>query len=136
MAEKKHKWTHDDDVALEAAINLLLPLMAHFREAANRNESNWWDAVAGRLAPGLLVTGGACRCRWAKIRENRAADEAKKAERVAVTEPDAWAAAAERIEEYERSLSEHTLDRVDLLVDAMTALCAKVDRLCDAWGVK
>ena len=28
MAEKKHKWTHDDDVALEAAINLLLPLMA------------------------------------------------------------------------------------------------------------
>ena len=56
MAEKKHKWTHDDDVALEAAINLLLPLMAHFREAANRNESNWWDAVAGRLAPGLLVT--------------------------------------------------------------------------------
>lgn len=144
-----HKWRPEDEAALEAAIDVLTPLMAHYERQMGHGRA-WWDAVAGRLAPEVLVTGAACKRRWAILiarREAVAATAAAKAAELlpanAVPPPeDAWTRTVRRVEEYEATVAERTLEATTENAAMLTQIQvsqARIEgmltRLCRAWDV-
>ena len=123
----RHTWTNDDDTALRWAVEACLPL----RDAmAGQPRSVWWAAVCGRL--GLVdVSPDAARSRWGRLKGARTVvflghDR--------TDESDAWEAVARQVEEYEATVLQQARDGVDLLVERVTVLCERVDRLCAIAG--
>jgi hypothetical protein len=93
----RNYWTPEQEEKLLATVDILrekLPKRVRF-----------WSAVAGALAPDILVTADACRCRWERVAKNRA-EQAAEAERP--TDEDAWRETIAKMEEYE----EDNWDRV------------------------
>lgn len=69
VSRTRHTWTEDDDIALLVAIDDVGGLAEHY-ERQGYARVHWWDAVAGALhkrRPTTVVTGSACRARWARI---------------------------------------------------------------------
>lgn len=87
-----------DENKLYDTVKECIPLMEHY-EQQGYNKTAWWDAVAGRMLPDVLVTGNACRHRWNLIRK-RAEKEPKK------DYSKQWEVVEQRVEEYEQSLIE------------------------------
>lgn len=107
---KFHKWSEEDDRTLLKAIDDCAPIFEHFKQQGSTySEWNAWDAVAGRLLPGICVTGAACRRRIDVIRETEQNE-------------DAWKATIEKVNAYERDLSETTFDGVSELLGNIDAL--------------
>lgn len=93
----RNYWTTEQEERLLAVVDMLrdkLPKRVRF-----------WSAVAGALAPDILVTADACRCRWERVAKARA-QQAAEAERTG--DEDAWRATIEKVEEYE----EDNFDRI------------------------
>lgn len=146
-----HRWTAADEDALEAAMEALTPLLAHYERQRGHGRA-WWDAVAGRLAPAVLVTGAACMRRWELITERRQGDLERAAEAAKRTESDSaaggtlgvmtWEVLAQRVDDYERTVGEATLETATALAAQVTQIQrsqARLERLttalCRAWGI-
>lgn len=93
----RHAWTDAEDETLLTTVDKL-------REVLPRSV-RFWSAVVGSLAPALVVTADAARCRWDKVARARAVTAAE-AERPA--DEDGWTKAIAKMEEYE----EDNLDRI------------------------
>jgi len=102
MIRKVHDWNESDEALLSQAVMDLDPLREQYAERGIPTK-DFWSAVAGRIAPQVVVTGKACRERWGTIEAKRKATEQP-------AEPDAWAQVAARVEQYERDLGEATYD--------------------------
>lgn len=117
---KKHTWSEHDDKLLLKSIEDCSPLFDHFREQSpSYNDNAVWDAIAGRMIPHVVVTGAACKRRYARITEDR---------------PDAWKTVSDMVNAYERDLAETTFDGVadilssmDLLLDVVSSLVKQND---------
>lgn len=161
MIRKLHEWTEAEETALSQAVMDLDALRAEY-EARGVPAREFWSAVAGRLAPGVCVTGKACRERWKAIQDRMKQDLEKM--------DDVWEQLAVRVEVYERELGEATYDaaaetlrRIGLVGEGVTSIIgamadcqalndvaqsvavnhaallrveAKVDRMLAEWGVK
>lgn len=123
--KKCHAWTESDDKLLKKAIEDCEQLFTYYKEQnKSYNDSNVWDAIAGRLLPGICVTGAACRRRWEIINKKE----------------DAWKKASELVDKHERELNETTFDGVsellgnmDALFERLTQMEIKIDGLKDLW---
>ena len=102
MIRKNHDWTDADEALLSQAVMDLDPLREQYEERGIPTKE-FWSAVAGRIAPQVVVTGKACRERWCTI-------EARRKAALGEGERDAWADVADRVEQYERELGEATYD--------------------------
>lgn len=102
MTRRHHVWTDDDVQALSTAIKEQQPMLDHY--LAQGTKGGWWDAVAGAVfkASGFVVTGKACQRKYA--------DEMKRAANDGSAPNNAWAKIAERVEAYERDLTETMYD--------------------------
>jgi hypothetical protein len=117
---KKHTWSEQDDRLLLKSIEDCTPLFDHFRgQSGQYSENAVWDAIAGRMLPSVVVTGAACKRRYARITDER---------------PDAWKAVSDMVNAYERDLAETTFDGVfeirssmDLLFDMVSSLVKQND---------
>lgn len=126
--KKCHKWSSEDDSKLKTAIEECSPIFEHYREQnKSYNESNAWDAVAGRLLPGVCVTGAACRRRWEILKE----DEQKE---------DSWKQVSDVVDKYERDLMETTFDGVsemlgnqDAIFERLKTIELKLNKLLSMW---
>jgi len=123
-----HAWTSFDDAALEQSVRDCKDLFIFYtegRQNGSYGEGNAWDAVAGRLAPTIVVTGAACKRRFEVLQERRRDASA------ALT--DGWADAMQAVQDYEQSLLErlHGLteqmdDRVFRMECALAAICKEL----------
>jgi len=147
MSRTRHTWTDVDNEALLEAIEACEPLREHYANQRGTKgvAGSWWDAVAGRLAPGLLVTGAACRNRYRRIEDERQAAlaAADAAEDPPDLPPTRWDVVALQVEEYERTVGEVTLDTVTETAARLHALDRSVQRiermvlaLCREWDVE
>jgi len=114
---KSHKWTEEDEQRLIKAIEECMPLMEHYTNQGY-SKKNWWDAVAGKLLPDVIVTGAACARYFQRIKER---DQA--------TKDEAWDRVANQMLDYERDLQEATYDKV-------VKLEVVIRKLCEAWGIE
>lgn len=64
MTVQIHRWTDEDDAALEAAVGTMAA-------AGVPPKADLWSAIVGRLAPALLVTPEAARARYYRLTERR-----------------------------------------------------------------
>ena len=123
---KKHTWSEQDDRLLLKSIEDCTPLFDHFRgQSGQYSENAVWDAIAGRMLPSVVVTGAACKRRYARITEER---------------PDAWKQVADMVNTYERDLAETTFDGVteilasmDVLLEVISGIHAEVLSLKKMW---
>jgi hypothetical protein len=114
---KIHKWTKEDETKLLDAIQTCTPLMEHYQRQG-RNIENWWDGVAGRLLPGIQVTGGACRRRYLLIQERK--KDARATEEEETT--DKWELTKQMVEEYEAEVSERLQENLQSLLHISTSI--------------
>jgi len=112
-----HKWTKEDETKLLDAIQTCTPLMEHYQRQG-RNIENWWDGVAGRLLPGIQVTGGACRRRYLLIQERK--KDARATEQEETT--DKWELTKQMVEEYEAEVSERLQENLQSLLHISTSI--------------
>ena len=112
MAEK---WTTDDESRLIQAISECYPLIEYYKGRGYK-KVNWWDTVAGKLAPELLVTGRACERRWLDIRSRP----------VQPTVVDRWLEVAAAVDNYERELQEVTYDLVESIDNKLSIICREL----------
>jgi hypothetical protein len=111
---KKHVWTKEDDDLLLKSIEECMPLFEHFREqGSSYSEINAWDAVAGRMVKNIIVTGMACKRRYNRIKDKK---------------KDSWKLATEKINAYERDISEATFDNTSEMLKKMEALLQVVNQ--------
>jgi len=124
---KAHAWTSFDDAALEQAVRDLAGLFVFYSSGQNSSyrEGNAWDAVAGRIAPNVLVTGAACRRRFEILQARRA--------EVNAASTDGWADAVQAVSDYEQSLlerihgvQEQLDDRIFRMECALAAICKEL----------
>jgi hypothetical protein len=123
---KKHVWTKEDDELLLKSIEECKPLFDHFRgQGGQYSENDVWNSIAGRMLPSVVVTGAACKRRYARIIEER---------------PDAWKQVADMVNAYERDLAETTFDGVaeilasmDILLEVMSGIHTEVLSLKKMW---
>jgi hypothetical protein len=121
-----HRWTDEDDAALEAAVLALASGLPP--------KADLWSAVVGRLAPELLVTPQAARSRYGRIVEARqeAARQQARAEaqeeiaRVESQRPDAWQAISQRIEELEQEQADRIEETVRRIYEEQEAISARL----------
>jgi hypothetical protein len=135
---RNHNWTEADEAALTAAVEALQPLMDHYANNVGSAGAvtGWWNAVAGRLAPGVLVTGAACKRRWGIMASKKRAElEAKDPVEPPDANEDGWQRTARIVEEYERTVGEQTRDGVEQIAVEVAVLRRMLVRLCEAWGV-
>jgi hypothetical protein len=91
-----------------------MPLFEHFREqGSSYSEINAWDAVAGRMVKNIIVTGMACKRRYNRIKDKK---------------KDSWKLATEKINAYERDISEATFDNTSEMLKKMEALLQVVNQ--------
>ena len=129
----RHDWTEDDDSALLDAIAACEPLVARLAETKEPRAA-WWSAVAGRLLPAVLVTGGACRSRHRRIIElQRLAVEA---EIMPGKMSDGWTRAAELAERVERDLLDQVYDSTEEIAQRVRRIEVLVEALAAEWGVE
>jgi hypothetical protein len=123
---KKHVWTKEDDELLMKSIKECKPLFDHFRgQGGQYSENDVWNSIAGRMLPSVVVTGAACKRRYARITEER---------------PDAWKTVSDMVNAYERDLAETTFDGVaeilasmDILLEVISGIHTEVLSLKKAW---
>jgi hypothetical protein len=123
---KKHTWSEQDDKLLLKSIEECKPLFEHFKEqSASYSDMAVWDAVAGRMLPSVVVTGAACKRRYARITEER---------------PDAWKQVADMVNAYERDLAETTFNGVaeilasmDILLEVVSGIHSEILSLKKMW---
>lgn len=116
---KFHAWTEADDRALLAAIRECEPLFEHFKtQGSSYTKMDAWNAVAGRLLPGVCVTGAACKRRLEVIRKEQGED--------------GWEKTAKMVASYERDLAETTFDGVAELLGTMDAVLESISSLTKA----
>lgn len=132
MTKRLHTWEPDEDARLETAVAEMAPYRATCEERG-WPMARFWDAIAGRMAPALCVSGKACYERWKRLQEAKPEPEPV---------ADGWTKAAALVEEYERDLQEAALDGVNNIIQAMpdvqmvARIEAKIDRLLAELGVK
>lgn len=120
---KFHKWTEEDDTALLKSIDDCKAIFEHFEtQGKTYSEMNAWDAVAGRLLPGICVTGAACRRRVEVIHERE--EQKAQAEKV-----DEWAAAIDLSAKYERDLQETMFDGISEMLGNADALFERLGKI-------
>lgn len=131
IQKKIHDWTEADEALLQLAVADLEPLRQEYT-ARGIPARAYWSAVAGRLAPALLVTGKAACERWRTMQERKPP----------ASEPDRWAEVEEMVLAYERDLQESTYDAaVNMSADMaqqaarLERLERKMDLLMLAWGI-
>jgi hypothetical protein len=111
---KKHVWTKEDDELLLKSIEECSPLFDHFRgQGGQYSENDVWNSIAGRMLPSVVVTGAACKRRYARITEER---------------PDAWKQVSDMVNAYERDISEATFDNTSEMLKKMEALLQVVNQ--------
>jgi len=123
---KKHTWSEQDDKLLLKSIEDCSPLFDHFRgQGGQYSENDVWNSIAGRMLPSVVVTGAACKRRYARITEER---------------PDAWKTVSDMVNAYERDLAETTFDGVaeilasmDVLLEVVSGIHAEVLSLRKMW---
>jgi len=123
---KKHTWSEQDDKLLLKSIEDCSPLFVHFRgQGGQYSENDFWNSIACRMLPSVVVTGAACKRRYARITEER---------------PDAWKTVSDMVNAYERDLAETTFDGVaeilasmDVLLEAVSGIHAEVLSLRKMW---
>jgi hypothetical protein len=132
IQRKLHDWTEADDARLAQAVTDLDPLREQYSERGVKVDE-YWSAVAGRMAPEVLVTGRACQARWHDLETRRKELEA----RLDAPPPvDAWAQVAARVEVYERELGEATYDEVRSVGERLANLEAMVGNNADSGQVE
>lgn len=114
MTRKMHKWTNVDEDKLADAIKQCAGLNEHY-EQVGATKSAWWDTVAGRLAPEILITGNACSKRWQLMQRRN--------------KPDKWEECAKLVDSSEQELSEAIYDKVD-------RIDRRIARLCEEFGLE
>ena len=129
----KHIWTEDDDSALIDAIAACEPLVARFAET-KETRAAWWAAVAGRLLPGIVVSGSVCRSHHRRIRELQKL--AVEAEIMPGEMSDGWTHAAELAERVERDLLDHVYDSKEEIAQRVRRIEALVEALATEWGIE
>ena len=113
--KKQHKWSSNDDERLKNAVEECRPLFEHFEEQnKSYTKLNAWDAVAGRLLPGICVTGAACMRRWEVLREQSR---------------DTWGTTIEMVEKYERELAEETFDVLAKVLKGVEITNERLDKI-------
>jgi hypothetical protein len=130
----RHIWTPEDDERLQQAVadcSALFELYTGGEQNKRYGQGNAWDAVAGRMLPGVCVTGSSCAARWRVIEEQRREAESARV----VVDADAWAKASAMIEEYEASALERVDDAVARIERRLDAICRVVDALARELGV-
>jgi hypothetical protein len=111
---KKHVWSEQDDELLLKSIEECKPLFEHFKEqSASYSDMAVWDAVAGRMLPSVVVTGAACKRRYARITEKR---------------PDTWKTVSDMVNAYERDISEAMFDNTSEMLKKMEVLLQVVNQ--------
>jgi hypothetical protein len=111
---KKHVLTKEDDELLLKSIEECKPLFEHFKEqSASYSDMAVWDAVAGRMLPSVMVTGAACKRRFARITAKR---------------PDAWKTVSDMVNTYERDISEAMFDNTSEMLKKMEVLLQVVNQ--------
>ena len=104
----RHQWRDEDDAALEDVIV----------EIGDRlpKTVRYWSAVAGAmlLRRQICVSADACRSRAEKLARDK-----REREPAAV---DAWAQAAQRVEQYEADQWDYAIEALRGLRDAVTAI--------------
>jgi len=130
--QRNHLWTPDDEGRLEEAVAVCEPLIDHYQNQGYTMR-DWWDAVAGRMAPDVLVTGGACQRRWDIIGERKRAEaEAERAARASAEEGiaedlaqfnDAWQQLEDRVDAWERDYHDTMLDRTERIERMLKTIC-------------
>lgn len=101
MTKRIHDWTESDNARLEQAVLDLEPYAAAC-EDRGWPRSRFWDAVTGRMAPEVCVSGKACLEQWKRLQKLKPPPAA----------PDGWDRAAALCEEYERDLALETYERL------------------------
>jgi hypothetical protein len=122
MNKTCHKWSDIDDQALLDAMLELEPLIEHYRRQG-RTKGAWWDAVAGRLAPAVLVTGRACARRELQLRRLHHTDDVHDG---GPSTDDAWSRVAAQVESYEQDLSEAIYDTVERIERKLDVICREL----------
>jgi hypothetical protein len=111
---KKHVWTKEDDELLLKSIEECKPLFDHFiGQGGQYSENDVWNSIAGRMLPSVVVTGAACKRRYARITEKR---------------PDARKTVSDMVNTYERDISEATFDNTSEMLKKMEALLQVVNQ--------
>ncbi len=113
---KSHTWSKEDEDELIKAVEASQPLLEHYQQQGY-SKTRWWDTVAGRLAPDLLVTGGACSRHFAVMRSRGKSDDT------------VWEEIATRVATFERELQETIYDKVERIERLVVALAHE-------WGVE
>jgi hypothetical protein len=121
-----HRWTDEDDAALEAAVLALASGLPP--------KADLWSAVVGRLAPELLVTPQAARSRYGRIvdarqeaaRQQARAEAQEEIARVESQRPDAWQAISQRIEELEQEQADRIEETVRRIYEEQEAISARL----------
>lgn len=112
-----HRWATEDEERLIRAMEDCQPLIDHYRQTYTMR--SWWDVVAGRMAPDVLVSGRACQTRYYVIQQRRADNE---------TSDDKWLKVEEMVEVYEREME-------DDIRESLLSLTTKLDLICRELGV-
>ena len=132
----RHRWTPEHDASLLVAVEAMLPI----RERLGGRMA-FWAAVVG--ASRLDLSPDGARSRWERLGRERRKREAA-AVRILDVAPveDGWSRAARRVEEYEATVGEATLETVTELGARVAQLQRSVTRqerllvaLCTAWSV-
>jgi len=146
----RHYWTErEEDLLCMEVMDTYEMLKAI--QGDGRSHMEYWTMVAGRLWPGVKVTAGACRKRYAECKArfflDMQADMAAK-EEMADT-PEEAAVTSEELAKWDELYAQADSGVTELedqqrmayynseeIIDRLSALEVAVLRLCKAWDVK
>lgn len=130
-----HRWTDADDAALAKAVEDCADLFNYYRgQGKTYSTRDVWSAIAGRLVPGIVVTGKAARRHWEILQQRREAAEAA-AEPESPPAENQWDAVAQKVADHDRDLNERNADALEGLRADVARLAKMIEAIGRELGV-